>query len=438
MRLPLGLLLNTERYMPSLFLSQRPPALASASLPDRQTLASMRVLLLEDDATQRDLLAAILRHFGISDLITADDGWIALAHLAAMPFDLVISDLSLPGMDGMEFLHRAASFDIGAFAIVSAADAAVISAVESAMTEHGAQLLGHLQKPLSMHAVASLLARCDGALAPARRSPLPPVPRPSDLATLGAALDAGQFVPYYQPKLALDDGRLLGVEILARWNHPDAGVLAPVHFIAAMEHTTLIDRLTFQLLERALADAAHWGDVAIDIALNLVPHTMEDPALPDRLLAIARAHDVAPQRITLELTETAMACHPQRVRDCAARLRLRGFRFAVDDFGIGYSSMALLLSLPFNELKIDQSFVASLLNSVKARTMMEAIVALGKRLGMRVVAEGIENEAQLRLVRSLGCPAAQGYLFSIPIDQGALVNWIANPPSFPSFFTPTH
>jgi EAL domain-containing protein (putative c-di-GMP-specific phosphodiesterase class I)/ActR/RegA family two-component response regulator len=423
--------------MPSLLSSQRQPALPPAALPDRQVLASMRVLLLEDDAVQRDLLAAILRHFGVGDLITADDGWIALTHLAAMPFDLVISDLSLPGMDGMEFLHRAAAFDVGAFAIVSAADAAVISAVKCAMTERGAQLLGHLHKPLSMHAVGALLACCDGALIPACRLPLTPAAPTFDLAALGAALDAGQFVPYYQPKLALDDGRLLGVEILARWNHPEAGVLAPVHFIAAMEHTALIDRLTFHLLDRALADAAHWGDAAIDIALNLAPHTMEDPALPDRLLAIARVHGMAPQRITLELTETAMACHPQRVRDCATRLRLRGFRFAIDDFGIGYSSMALLLSLPFNELKIDQSFVASLIHSVKARTMMEAMVALGKRLGMRVVAEGIEDEAQLRLVRGLGCPAGQGYLFSVPVGQAALVRWIANAPRFPSFFTPT-
>lgn len=424
--------------MQSHSLPQRRSAQPPAALPDCHVLAAMRVLLLEDDPAQRDLLSAALRHFGVGDLMTAGDGWTALAHLAAMPFDLVISDLRMPGMDGIEFLHRAAGFDVGAFAIVSAAEPAIMSAVENALAEHGALVLGHLSKPFSLDAVGALLGRCDAVLAPERRSPLAKLAFQSDPSTLQGALNAGQFEAYYQPKVALDDGRLLGVEVLARWNHPDAGLLAPTHFISAMEDNALIDQLTFQLLDQALADAARWGDAPIDIALNLAPHTLEDPHLPDRLLAMVRAHGLAPERITLELTETAMARHPQRVRDCATRLRLRGFHFAIDDFGIGYSSMALLLSLPFNELKIDRSFVSSLLTSVKARTMMEAMVALGKRLGMQVVAEGVECPAEMRMLRSIGCPAAQGYLFAAPMAQDGLLRWIASLPMPSSILPPTH
>jgi EAL domain-containing protein (putative c-di-GMP-specific phosphodiesterase class I)/FixJ family two-component response regulator len=388
--------------------------------------AALRVLLVEDDAVQRELLTAALRHFGVRELLVAADGWTALAHLAATPCDLVISDLSLPGMDGVEFLHRAAAFDIGAFAIVSGAEPAIMSTVEHALADRGAIVLERLTKPLSLAAVQSLLTQCGAALAPlAPAQPLAPA-TPPVRAALQQALVNGEFVPYYQPKVDLTSGALLGVEILARWRQPD-GVLMPAHFIGAMEDSPLIDTLTYQLLEQALTDAADWGPEPLSMALNLAPHTLEDPGLPDRLLAMVHRHGIAPARVTLELTETAMARNPQLVRDCAARLRLRGFRFAVDDFGIGYSSMALLLSLPFTELKIDRSFVASLVCSRKARTMLEAMVALGRRLGMQVVAEGIEQEAELRLLRHIGCPAAQGYLFSVPLPQAELLRWIAKP-----------
>ncbi|TFW13727.1 EAL domain-containing response regulator [Duganella callida] len=389
-------------------------------------VAALRVLLVEDDPVQRELLTAALRHCGVSQLFAAADGWTALAYLAASPCDLVISDLSLPGMDGVEFLQRAAGFDIGAVAIVSGAEAAIMSTVEHALLERGAQVLGRLSKPLSLEAVARLLAQCGAQLAPHQTPPLAPASQPT-LPALRAALDDGVFQPYYQPKVDLGSGRLLGVEILARWRMPNHAVLSPAHFIPAMEDNALIDQLTYQLLDQALSDAAHWGPQPVALALNLAPHTLEDPGLPDRLLVMAQQHAIAPGRITLELTETAMARNPQLVRDCAARLRLRGFRFAVDDFGIGYSSMALLLSLPFTELKIDRSFVSSLAGSRKARTMLEAMVALGNRLDMQVVAEGIEHESELRLLRNMGCPAGQGYLFARPMAQAELLNWIAAP-----------
>ena len=393
---------------------------------NRHALGAMRVLLVEDDPVQSDLLAAALRHYGVGYLSLAESGWTALAHLAAAPYDLVISDLQLPGMDGVEFLHRAASFDIGAFAIVSGADATIMSTIEHALAERGARVLGRLAKPLLLEDVAHLLDQCCTALAPcAAALPLAAPARLATLAQLRDALQAGQFVPYYQPKVSLVTGQLLGVEVLARWRQPDGTVATPDQFIETMEDNPLIDQLTYALLEQVLVDAAHWDDITI--ALNLVPHTLEDPGLPDRLLAMVRSHGVAPGRITLELTETAMARNPQLVRDCAARLRLRGFRFAVDDFGIGYSSMALLLSLPFTELKIDRSFVSSLTGSIKARTMLEAMVALGNRLDMQVVAEGIEHESELKLLRSIGCPAGQGYLFAAPMDQQALLQWMAVP-----------
>lgn len=387
---------------------------------------ALRILLVEDDPVQRDLLCAAFRYFGILRIEALADGAAALAHLAFHPCDLVVSDLRLPGMDGVDFLHRVLELGVPNVAVISAADSAILSTVENTLAERGANVVGLLSKPISMHAVSNLLERCDKTVPPPLPPPAAVAPPAAGVRLLETALMHKQFVPFYQPTIELATGRLLGVEILARWDCPGVGMLAPAHFIPAMEDTPLIDTLTEQLLGRALAEARHWGAGPVTIALNLAPRTLEDARLPDRLLALTRQHDVAPERIILELTETAMANKPALIRECAARLRLRGFKFAIDDFGIGYSSMALLLSLPFTELKIDRSFVARLAGSRKARTMLEAMIALGQRLDMDVVAEGVETEAELRLLRALGCPAAQGFYFAQPMAQHDLLAWLAH------------
>lgn len=253
---------------------------------------------------------------------------------------------------------------------------------------------------------------------------------------LRAALAAGQFQPFYQPKIELATGRLLGLEILARWRRPGVGVLTPASFIAAMEQTPLIDALTESLLAQALRDLKDWRNGQLSLAVNMAPRTMENIELPERLLDLARRHGIAANRITLELTETAMAHKPHMVRDCAARLRQCGFNFAIDDFGTGYSSMALLLDLPFTELKIDRSFVSRLADSSKARTVLEAMISLGRRLGMHVVAEGVESEQESDLLRAIGCPAAQGFHFARPMSQDDLLAWLAH--GFAEPITPIH
>lgn len=387
--------------------------------------SSLRILLVDDDPVQRDLMCAAFRYFGVLRLDAVSGGAAALVHLATHPCDLVVTDLRLPGMDGVEFLHRVIELGIGKVAVISAADSAILSTVENTLAERGANLVGLLAKPVSMPAVLGLLERCCKAVA-APPAPAPAMALPATCPRLlETALANDEFVPFYQPKIDLATGRLLGVEILARWRRPGVGTLPPAHFIPAMEDTPLIDTLTDQLLERALADAKAWRAGPVTIALNLAPRTLEDARLPDRLLALTRHYDIAPERIILELTETAMASKPALIRECAARLRLRGFKFAIDDFGIGYSSMALLLSLPFTELKIDRSFVARLAGSRKARTMLEAMIALGQRLDMDVVAEGVETEAELRLLRALGCPAAQGFYFAQPMAHHEFLAWLA-------------
>lgn len=417
--------------MPVLASSTYAPAPARRPSTD-EVPGSLHILVVEDDPAQRELLCAALRYFGARNICAVADARSALADLDAAHCDLLVCDLTLPGMDGIELLERAAGCDIGAFAIMSAADAGILAAVESGLVERGANLVGLLPKPLTMDAVGLLLQRL-GETHMAPRCAARPVPKlPADAATLEAALRSREFEPFYQPKVALDTGQVLGVEVLARWRRANGELLGPASFIPAMEQTTLIDRLTWQLIDRALAEAACWDAGRSTIAFNLAPRTLEDACLPDRLAALAGRHRIPPERITLELTETAMARDPQSMRDCAARLRLRGFGLAIDDFGTGYSSLALLLGLPFTELKIDRSFVARLATSRKARTLLETMITLGKRLDMEVVAEGVESENDLHLLRTFDCPAAQGFHIARPMSQADLLCWLETRRNMPA------
>jgi EAL domain-containing protein (putative c-di-GMP-specific phosphodiesterase class I)/DNA-binding NarL/FixJ family response regulator len=391
--------------------------------PVHDSLAALHVLVVEDDTLQCDLVCAALRHFGVHDIRAVGDAQAAMADLDTGHCDLLICDLNLPGMDGLEFLHRAASRDVDAFVIMSAADASILATVEETLVERGALVPGILPKPLTMQAVRRVLRRL-GEARNHGRPDVKPAPAPlADAATLAQALQARQFIPFYQPKVDPGSGRLLGLEILARWRRPGGEIVAPAAFISTMEQSELIDRLSWQLIEQALVDAAAWRACS-PLAFNFTPRTLEQPGLPERLSALARRHGYAPEQITLELTETAMASSPQAVRDCVTRLRLRGFGIAIDDFGIGYSSLALLLGLPFTELKIDRSFVAHLASSAKARTLLETMIALGARLGMGVIAEGVENEADLRLLRALGCPGVQGFHIARPMSRDDLLDWL--------------
>lgn len=391
---------------------------------DSVSVSNYRVMLLDHDPVPRQALCAALHQAGMTNITAFADGRSALVDLTGTHCDLVITELKLPGMDGIEFLHRAAIHDVGAFAIVSSAAPAITSAVACALKERGVNLLGVYPKPLTMSVIKTLLKRWQDQRKSSRARDLRAPVRMAGTAALEAALNAAEFKPFYQPKIDIATGNVTGVEVLARWQRPNGDIDLPGSFIPPMEYTPMIDRLADSLVEQALADAADWGDEDLTIAINLAPHSLQDITLPDRLDARARRHGVAPSRITLELTETSTASNWHFMRDSIARLRLRDFNIAIDDFGIGYSSMATLLCLPFTELKIDRSFVAQLAAPGKAHTILESMIRLGRRLDMAVVAEGVETHLELELLRSLGCPAAQGFHIACPMPQSELKHWL--------------
>ncbi len=236
-------------------------------------------------------------------------------------------------------------------------------------------------------------------------------------AALRQAIAEHQLTVHYQPQIALASGRLAGVEALLRWHHPVLGAVPPGSFVPIAEETGLIVELGRQVLDIACRDLADWPN-NIRFAVNVSPAQLELDDVVEAVRAALKRHDIAPGRLDIEITEGVCAQPGPQLDDALARLRLLGVGLALDDFGTGYSSLGYLSRLPAGTLKIDRSFIAQLPDDTDKLAIVKAVLSLAKTLKKQVVAEGIETEAQARLLTDLGCDLGQGYLFgrAVPID----------------------
>ncbi|HET9358511.1 MAG TPA: EAL domain-containing protein [Vicinamibacterales bacterium] len=241
---------------------------------------------------------------------------------------------------------------------------------------------------------------------------------------LREAIEGGQFTFDYQPIVDLKTGRPLCVEALARWDHPRRGRLPPGEFIGFAEQSWLIEPLTMMLLDKALAE---WGALdpsrTVPVAANLSPRTLHDPDFPDRLADLLRLCAAPPSALVLEVTENVLASDTARVTRCLSRLHAMGITIAIDDFGIGYSSLGYLKRLPVDQLKIDRSFAGELSSGDDA--IVRFTVDLAHNLGLTVVAEGVESAESWDRLRQLGCDAAQGGFIASPASAAETRRWVA-------------
>jgi diguanylate cyclase (GGDEF)-like protein len=282
-----------------------------------------------------------------------------------------------------------------------------------------------------------LLQHADAALARARtqRSRLEVYSKrldsfdPARLLLLGevrSALDRDEFELHYQPKVDLASGRVSGVEALLRWRHPEHGLLSPLVFIPLIEQTALIESLTQRVFERALGQLSRWREqgLDLDISVNLSARNLLEIALPDRLERLLRRHRIAPERLTVEVTESATMADPDRAVEVLCALSARGIRVSIDDFGTGNASIAYLARLPADEIKIDKAFITELCEDERAEAIARSTIDLARHLGLHVVAEGIETRAVFEHLASLGCATGQGYVISRPLTADALTSWM--------------
>jgi EAL domain-containing protein (putative c-di-GMP-specific phosphodiesterase class I)/FixJ family two-component response regulator len=381
---------------------------------------TLNVLVAEDHDFQRRTLARMLRSLGALQVLEASNGKEALEIIQGadtVPVDIVVCDLNMPEMDGMEFIrHLGQTGREIAIIIISAQDRALLNSVEKMTRAYGVRLLGVIQKPIELEALKELIARHTSPTRKLVRS-FAEVPSFS-LEQILHGVKEKQFEPFFQPKVELATGGVVGAEALARWCHPELGLIGPYAFIPTLEQRGRLDELTFLMLDKAASACYSWRrhGLELTVSVNLSLASLTDTTLADRITQVVRAAGLEPRYMMLEITETAAMTEVAPALENLSRLRMRGFGLSVDDYGTGFSSLRQLTRVPFTELKIDQGFVTGCAENASSRAIVESSVEMARRLNIKSVAEGVETQADWDVLKASGCDMAQGYFKAKPMD----------------------
>jgi EAL domain-containing protein (putative c-di-GMP-specific phosphodiesterase class I)/AmiR/NasT family two-component response regulator len=389
-------------------------------------ISALRFLVVEDHGFQRWALGHALETLGAKAVFNAGDGQTALEIFKSVepPVDIVITDLNMPGMDGMEFIRHLAEFG-APIALIVATDqeSALLTSVETMVRAYGVNLLEGIKKPVTSKKLAAALSLYKGRPnLTARPAPAPELHFPLDQITAG--LESDEFEPFFQPKVELATGRVRGAEAVPRWRHGVHGIVGPETF-KALETSWQIDQLTTVMLRKALVCCQSWRVAGVDaaVSVNVSLTSLTDVTLAERLMETVRASRLEPRHVVFEVTETAAASDVGKVLENLSRLRMNGFGLSIDDYGTGYSSLQQLTRIPFTELKIDASFVRGASARGPNRAMLESSLEMARKLGIAAVAEGVETAQQMALLRSLGCEMAQGHFVAAPMRASHFLRW---------------
>ena len=384
---------------------------------------ALKVMVVDDEPTQRLAVSLMCRTLGLPEAAAFESGQAALDALSGRDrgTDLVVCDLDMPEMDGMEFIRRAADLDAPpALMILSGHDPALLDSVERMGKAYGLRMMGSVRKPLTRDALEEVLGRLASAL------PTAPAMAQADTAMVDALIDGGWFEPWFQPQVALSGRAVHGAEALARLVQPDGTVDMPAVFLRRLDERGMMADFTVEILDRTLAAIRNWPDrmPAINVSINLTPLLFDDLAIMGELMARIDRAGVPRDRLIFEVVETAVSGDQMRFTESAARLRLRGFGLAIDDYGQGHATLGQLRRLPFTELKIDRAFVVGLDSDADNRAIVANTIAMARALDLRVVAEGVETEAEAEALRALGCDVAQGFLYSRALPSQEFVAFV--------------
>jgi EAL domain-containing protein (putative c-di-GMP-specific phosphodiesterase class I)/FixJ family two-component response regulator len=383
----------------------------------------MQTLLIDDDPFALKLLARQLAHLGCVPVQLCERAQDAMSLLDAHmeEIGLVFCDLQMPDVDWVEFVRYLARIGFrGGVVLVSGEDARILQTVQRLAQAHGIRLLGALSKPVSPERLRQVLASNES-----RRAVELAARALYGAEELKRALAGGELVNHYQPKVDLVTGALVGVEALVRWQHPQAGMVFPDQFITTAEEHGLIDELTRVVLATALHQSRRWHDARLDlqVSVNVSMDNLAALDFPDVVAQLANEAGVALSGLTLEVTESRLMKDVRAPLDIVTRLRLKRIGLSIDDFGTGHSSLAQLRDIPFDELKLDRSFVNGAGRDPAVRAIVEGTLAMARQLGMKSVAEGVEDRADWDFIRALGCDVAQGYFIARPMPGDGLPDW---------------
>ncbi|MBA1443770.1 MAG: EAL domain-containing response regulator [Chromatiales bacterium] len=342
--------------------------------------------------------------------------------------DLVVLDLIMPGRDGVELLRTmAGQASTASIILISGYDIGVLHSAQKLASEQGLHVVGTLTKPIRYRELEDML----------NTIVYPPKNRPRDAIEflefpseqeLQRAINNDELEPYFQPQVNFSDNSLVGVEALIRWRHPAHGLLMPNIIIPLAEQFGLMDKLSAEVLQQAFKQVSEWMAAGLKtrVAINMAPCNFKDLNLPELIDVKIRQYGLGSDQVTLEVTETTLMQELIKSLDILTRLRMKRIKLSIDDFGTGYSSLQQLHRIPFSEMKIDKSFVMRATSDKEALAIVKMTILLGHELGMKVVAEGIENQETWDLLSDLGCDVAQGYFIAKPMPGRQLPEWVRN------------
>ncbi|MHA2742606.1 EAL domain-containing response regulator [Vibrio harveyi] len=371
----------------------------------------MNILIVEDDRLQATNLKILLNRLFEGTITIVHRGAEVATICETQPVDLMFCDIDLPDINGVNLLSNLAeSARPKGVVILSAMSQDVVEITYNMCLSAGYGFVRALTKPISHQQLNQIFNEFKQYTLEEQVVSLPILMGRDEIST---AFEQGWFLNYYQPQYSAKDNRLIGVEALVRCRHPQHGIIAPAQFITEIQARNELDKLFWIVLENALQDMSQLK-VNINLSVNMNQKTLKQP-MSARLFALCDQYQIAPERITLELTE-------DEVYDCSvtslanlANLRLTGVGLAIDDFGTGYSSLSQLATLPYTELKIDRQFIKDALTNFKSQQITISSLHLAKSLGLKSVAEGVEDTETLSYLRELGVELYQGFVRCRPI-----------------------
>lgn len=376
---------------------------------------TMRLLIIDDEAEICALVAEVAADMKY-DIYQAQDADAVFKELARMTPDVIVLDLMMPGMDGVEWLRILANKARNAkICLISGSDLRVLNSARRLGSAHGLDVFAVFEKPLDIKQLRAALLELSGQATG--------IPTGTDVAQ---ALATGQITMHYQPVISIADRKVCGTEALMRWQHPSRGLLFPGDFLEQALQDGMLQPLTNHALNQAITAAAGWHAAGLNltVAVNLTATCLLDLSLPDQISGMCDRVNLPTSQVLLEVTETEAMRDTKRTMDVLLRMRLRGIGLGIDDFGTGYSSLRELQRMPFSEMKIDKSFVMDMASNRDCRVIVNAIIDLGHNLGLKIIAEGVEDRRAWEMLAERRCDMAQGHYMAKAMPGEAIPGWI--------------